>query len=36
MHHDTFAMIRATIFVLLILAFIGCCTIEASPATYLP
>lgn len=35
MNHDTFALIRATLLVLMILAFIGCCTIEAAPA-YIP
>ena len=40
MNHDTFGLIRATLFVLLIVAFVGFCTIEATPAdlpqTYLP
>lgn len=40
MKHDTFALIRATLLVLLILAFIGFCAIETTPAdlpqTYLP
>lgn len=40
MNHDTFGLIRVTLFVLLIAAFVGCCAIEATPAdlpqTYLP
>lgn len=40
MNHDTFGLIRVTLFVLLIAAFVGFCTIEATPAersqTYIP
>ena len=33
MNHDFFGLIRVTLLILLILTFVGCCVVEAEPAT---